>query len=111
MAASIRGLMSVQISAQMSWKRLPSARGCLDPRISAYGSLYSNPSASPQATNIGNCDCSMSATTVRKAFGHDSGGPSGERDQSCARMSAPTLPPPTGKPAMTQPRRIESPPL
>ena len=29
--------------------------------------------------------------------GHDSGGPSGEADQSCERMSAPTAPPPARK--------------
>src|SRR5262245_42009126 len=54
------------------------------------------PSSGPQATNIGNIEFSSSSTTSLSGCGQPSGGPSGEPDQSCARISAPTLPPPSG---------------
>src|SRR5450830_460856 len=87
------GQISSQISAQIVWNGRPRASGCLSPRISTYESLYRKASSGPQATNMGNFECSIRLTTERSATGQFSRGPSGERDQSCARIIAPIWPP------------------
>src|SRR6478672_6151182 len=55
------------------------------------------PSSGPHATNIGNFEFRIRPTTERKDCGHCSGAPSGDVDQSCVRISAPTSPPPDRK--------------
>src|SRR6478752_992824 len=48
----------------------------------------------PHHTNIGCCEVRMMRTQVRRLLGQVCGGPSGDRDQSMARMRCPISPPP-----------------
>src|SRR6516225_10002091 len=52
----------------------------------------------PHQTTIGKRDARQVATAALRVSGQPNGGPNGERDQSCARMRAPMLPPPSRKP-------------
>jgi hypothetical protein len=61
-----------------------------------YASLYRQMWSGPQNTNMGCCVVSIRRMTVRKACGQLSGCPS-VLLQSCARISAPMVPPPSRK--------------
>jgi hypothetical protein len=86
--------MVSQISGQTSRAGLPSAAGCFEPGIVLHASLYSVAFSGPQYTQIGKREPRQMLIAERRLWGHDSTGPTGDFDQSKARMRAPISPPP-----------------
>jgi hypothetical protein len=61
---------------------MPSAAGCLLPRMGTKASLYSEQRCGPQMTYIGNFDASIKVTVLRKEIGQASMPPNAVLAQS-----------------------------